>query len=161
MYADGDDDGYLEVLWGEERKCLFVHCDRGSVGFLAKLYIFSLAVGLRGPRIERYDIQAGGALLRISGGGFACDLGPAPLSEEAPKGCSPFGGHPPLRLLTAACVLPSARFSGCRRWLASLRTPRPLHGFFRTSVCQSAIPARGRKSKPAIAGVALSQQGML
>lgn len=48
VFGEGDDEGQLEALWGPERTCLFVHCDRGSIGFPAKLYLFSKAVGLRG-----------------------------------------------------------------------------------------------------------------
>ncbi len=44
-------DGELEVFWGPERKILVLHCDRGSIGWPALLYLFSPAVGLRGDAV--------------------------------------------------------------------------------------------------------------
>lgn len=38
----------MECIWGLSRNLLFIHCDRGSIGWPGKAYLFSEAVGLRG-----------------------------------------------------------------------------------------------------------------
>lgn len=47
----GDGEPELECIWGDNRKALFIHCDRGSIGWPAKVFLFSSACGLRGDVI--------------------------------------------------------------------------------------------------------------
>lgn len=49
--AQSGHEAELECIWGVDRRTLFLSCDRGSIGWPGKLYLFSRAVGLRGDVI--------------------------------------------------------------------------------------------------------------